>query len=260
MAYPRGRRTPLKRRATYGRGTKRYAQARYRRAYFNRRRGVNRKEKKGCDVGLPGDLILSTTNTNGNIYLLNGIQEGVGSWNRIGRYIWNKSIEIDLNLFFTSSYAAVEHPQITGSWVRCLLVWDKQPNNGAIPTFETIFGHTDQAGTESASVQDHLRYDNMFRFKVLMDSQINPSLVNTTASSVASSPASAGIASQVHIRYHKYVKLGNKMTNFSGTANPMTNANISTGSLYLILRSPTNVLTDYWTIGTQSTCRLRYVD
>ena len=25
-------------------------------------------------------------------------QEGVGSWNRIGRYIWNKSIELDLNL------------------------------------------------------------------------------------------------------------------------------------------------------------------
>ena len=50
MAYPRGRRTPLKRKATYGRGTKRFARSQYRRAYFNRRRGVGRKEKKGCDI------------------------------------------------------------------------------------------------------------------------------------------------------------------------------------------------------------------
>ena len=104
MAYPRGRRTPLKRRATYGRGTKRYAQARYRRAYFNRRRGVGRKEKKGADVPFTTETVLSSTNTNGGIYLLNGIQEGVGSWNRIGRYMWNKSIELDLTLRYTSSY------------------------------------------------------------------------------------------------------------------------------------------------------------
>ena len=79
MAY---RRT-LKRRAIHGRGTRRYSQTVYRRAYFNRRRGVGRKEKKGCDIEFPTATVVDTTNDNSNTYLLNGIQEGVGSWNRI---------------------------------------------------------------------------------------------------------------------------------------------------------------------------------
>ena len=259
MVYPRGRRTPLKRRGTYGRGTKRYAQARYRRAYFNRRRGVGRKEKKGCDVSFTTAGIISTTNTNTGIYLMNGVQEGVGSWNRIGRYIWNKSIELDLTLRYTSSYGALDTDINSGEWVRAILVWDKQPNSGAIPTFDTIFGQTSQSGTESSSVMDHLRYDNMFRFRVLMDECINPTLTNATVSTPIN-PSSASLVNNTYFRFHKYVKLGNKMTNFSGTANPVTTANISTGALYLVLRTQTSTLTELWAIEDTSTARLRYVD
>ena len=255
MSYRR----PLKRRPTYGRGTRRYNQTVYRRAYFNRRRGVGRKEKKGCDLGFATETILATTSTNGGIWLLNGIQEGVGSWNRIGRYIWNKSVEIDLNLRWDASYAALDTIQVNAQWVRCMLVWDKQPNNGSIPTFDTIFGHTSQTGAETSSVNDHLRYDNMFRFKVLLDTQVNPTMVSTT-SPVPTGPASSSITQQTLVRYHKFLKLGNKMTNFSGTANPMTTANISTGALYLILRAPTNTLNESWNIMDTSTVRLRYVD
>ena len=142
-------RTPLKKRPTYGRGTKRYAQARYRRAYFNSRRGVGRKEKKGCDINFNNYNIDNATATNAGIFLLNGIQEGVGSWNRIGRYIWNKSIELDLNLQWKSSNTASDSVQDTAQWVRCTVVWDKQPNNSAIPTFNTIFGATDQTGSRN---------------------------------------------------------------------------------------------------------------
>ena len=260
MAYPRGRRTPLKRRPTYGRGTKRFARSQYRRAYFNRRRGVSRKEKKGCDVGFNNTTIPSTTNNNLGIWLLNGVQEGVGSWNRIGRYIWNKSIELDLTLDWQTSSTASDSAQMVATWVRCLLVWDKQPSGGAIPNFDTIFGHTDQAGIETSSIQDHLRYDNMFRFKVLLDTEINPTLVNTTANNAAAT-SGASIIADTQIRYHKFLKLGNKMTNFSGTANPMTNANISTGSLYLVIRAPSTVPTsESWTLSNTSTARLRYVD
>lgn len=260
MAYPRGRRTPLKRKATYGRGTKRFARSQYRRAYFNRRRGVGRKEKKGCDIEFPTATVVDTTNDNSNTYLLNGIQEGVGSWNRIGRYIWNKSIELDLTFLWSTSYAALDTTQINGSWLRCLVVWDKQPNNGTMPTFDTIFGSTDQTGTETSGVQDHLKYDNMFRFKILLDSMIDPTLVSSTSSAVATNPASAGLTTQTMIRYRKYLKLKNVMTNFSGTANPVTSANISTGALYLILRAPVNSLNETWQIRSFSTARLRYVD
>ena len=87
--------------------------------YYNKSRGVGRKEKKGCDLGFATETILATTNTNGGMWLLNGIQEGVGSWNRIGRYIWNKSVEIDLNLRWDASYAALDVLQVNAQWVRC---------------------------------------------------------------------------------------------------------------------------------------------
>ena len=48
----------------------------YRRAYFNRRRGVGRKEKKGCDVSFSTTQVPNTTGTNDCIFLMNGIQEG----------------------------------------------------------------------------------------------------------------------------------------------------------------------------------------
>ena len=97
----------------------------------------------------------------------------MGSWNRVGRYIWNKSIELDLNLRMATQVAALDTSVVSAQWVRCAVVWDKAPNNGTIPTFDTIFGQTSQTGVESVSVNDHLRYDNMFRFKVLLDAQIN---------------------------------------------------------------------------------------
>jgi len=205
------------------------------------------------------DQIVKTVSTNDNIYLLNGIQEGVGSWNRIGRYIWNKSIELDIGAAWSSAYSATDTEIIGASWLRCLVVWDKQPNSGTIPTFETIFGQTTQTGAESSSVQDHLRYDNMFRFKVLLDETINPTITNSTTST-QTSPATGGLVQTTYIKFHKYLKLGNKMTNFSGTANPTTTANISTGALYLILRSPAASGTESWYVSANSTARLRYVD
>ena len=122
--------------------------------------------------------------------------------------MWNKSIELDLTLRYTSSYAALDTAITSGEWVRATLVWDKQPNNGAIPTFDTIFGQTSQAGVESASVMDHLRYDNMFRFKILMDECINPSLTNAAVSTPIN-PSTASLVNNTYFRFHKYVKLRN---------------------------------------------------
>lgn len=211
------------------------------------------------DIPFTAQVITTNTANNVNILLLNGIQEGVGSWNRVGRYIWNKSIELDLNLNMATSLAALDTAQTAAQWIRCILVWDKAPNNGTIPTFDTIFGQTSQAGVESVSVNDHLRYDNMFRFKVLLDTQINPT-ITSSVNPTTLGPASASITTNTLVRYHKFLKLGNKMTNFSGTANPVTTANISTGALYLVLRAPVSDIQDNWTLLDSSTARLRYVD
>ena len=145
MAYSR---TTLKRRMTYGRGTRRYRQTVYRRAYFNRRRGRSRERKEGSWRDLHPDTVLSSTNTNGGIYLLNGIQEGVGSWNRSGRYVEQ--------IHWTGPNSPV-HLQLRGAT-------PPSPENGCEcwygiaattvrSTFDTIFGQTSQAGSR-ISVRD----------------------------------------------------------------------------------------------------------
>ena len=67
------------------------------------------------------------------MWLLNGIQEGVGSWNRIGRYIWNKSVELDLNLDGMHHMQPLTPYRVNAQWVRCLVVWDKQPQQWKYP-------------------------------------------------------------------------------------------------------------------------------
>ena len=59
-------------------------------------------------------------------------------------------------------------------------------------------------------------------------------------------PSTASLVNNTYFRFHKYIKLRNMLTNFSGTANPVTTANISTGALYLVLRTQTAT---HWTLG-----------
>ena len=139
-------------------------------------------EKKGVDTAIgPITTVLSTTNTNGDCFVLNLVQQGAGSWNRVGRKIHLKSLKycIEGNLVATPSGGG----QLSGSDLRIVLVWDKQPSGNAIPTFDEIFGRTIQDGTESCQFIDPPRYDNMDRFKVLRDKKfsVTPQAIPATA-------------------------------------------------------------------------------
>jgi len=138
--------------------------------------------------------------------------------------------------------------------VRVTLVYDKQPSGGAIPTFDTIFGRTDQSGTESTAYDDPIKYDNMSRFQVLKD-------IFLTDTPQATPPVT-GTTMQVSSRFHvdEYVNVGRE-TVFSGQSTPMTIADVSTGALYLIFRASLNTTTTSEVqVGAASMARLRYVD
>ena len=134
--------------------------------------------------------------------------------------------------------------------VRMVLVWDKQPNSGTIPTFDTIFGVTDQTGAESTSdILNPPRYDNMDRFRVLKD--YVQDLEESDFMGVGSAP-------ELTIRYNfdEYVKLKNLETNSSATNNPSTIADISTGALSVFFRAQNNGATAI--AGVDGFARLRY--
>lgn len=239
--------------------------ARPRYAGYYKSNGGYKKEVKGVDTTLVGAIttIVDSTNTNDNIWLINYAQQGTGSWNRVGRYIYNKSVKIDLELDLSvQSPGANTTTPVMGSYCRCILVWDNQPNSTSIPTFANIFGYTDQAGNESVTVLSPLRYDNMMRFRVLRDWKVEPtpgSAFNPTA------PGEEAISyvNRWLCRSEQFVKLKYLMTNFSGNTGSVTNADISTGALYLVIRSAVTFSEDegaQWSISPNSVCRLRFTD
>lgn len=210
-------------------------------------------EIKGMDTTINTSDVLATTNTNGGAFVLNLIQQGNGSWNRVGRKVRNKSIRLLIDGFFLQGPTGTT-ADLVGANMRMVLVWDKQPSSGAIPTFDTIFGRTVQDGTESTQYNDPLRYDNTGRFSVIRDciEPMNPETYNT-----------GGTTNLVQYRFHfdKYVDLKGRETVYSGQSSPMTIADISTGALYLYFRASndaTNV--SEFRIASTSMTRLRYTD
>jgi len=208
-------------------------------------------EKKGMDTAITiAGPVIATTNTNGDCIVLNLVQQGAGSWNRIGRKINLQSVRLRgqvrwLNTASSNNWA--------GNTLRMVVVWDKQPSGAAIPAFDTVFGKTAQDGTESTTFLDAVKYDNMDRFSILRDCVMN------FTSQIVTNPIT-GVAVQLQT-FDEFIKLGNREVVFLGQSAPMTIADISTGALYVYFRSAAadNDVNDI-AIDSLSFARVRYVD
>lgn len=204
-------------------------------------------EVKGVDTNLNAAIgaIVNTTNTNAGIAVLNLVQTGNGSWNRVGKKISLRSLKIN-GQFVLNGLAGDCAPD----FARMAVVWDKQPSSATIPVFSDIFGRTAQDGTETTLVEDPPKYDNMGRFKVLLDKKfsLNPGYER----------AANGMTCQYTI--NEYLKLRGLETIFSGQSAPMTIADISTGALYLVIRQGDASANSIVSLSAGFMCRLRYTD
>lgn len=209
-------------------------------------------EKKGMDTVLTLSPVISTTTTNASSFVLNLIQSGAGSWQRIGRKVSLESVRLRgiATMTFTPQTTTGD---LFSNVLRMVVVWDKQPS-GVLPTFDSIFGLTDQTGAEATTFLNPVKYDNMERFSVLKDLVIS-------AESEATGPAGTTTISQVNCPFDEYLSLKGRESVFLGQSSPMTIADISTGGLYVFFRAETNVST-LTTIAIDDTsfARLRYKD
>lgn len=187
-------------------------------------------ELRGMDTSLQQTAapILDTTNTNAQIFPLNLIVPGNGSWNRQGRRVTMKSLRF-FGIVDTTIGKTLSNEVQCGT-VRFIIVYDKQPS-GVLPTFDTIFGVTAADGTESSSFLAPLRYDNTDRFVVLRDWRKSFNAANAWATAAGTDVLSM----QEH--FDEYVKLPNLQTVYSGQSAPQTIADISSGALYFICRA-----------------------
>lgn len=243
------------RRSSYKKSSKGVKKATYKRPKGTRTGGrpvihTYGPELKGVDVDISNADIPSTTNNNDSIAVLNLIQQGTGSWNRVGRKVGLYSVRL------TGQAICLIGPNSgdlqLGTTMRMTLVWDAQPSGGAIPSFSDIFGVTDQSGNEDVALFDPPRYDNMDRFTVLRDKYLdfNPE----------STPLAAANGNRYVTYFDEYVKLGGRETVYSGSSVPMTAADVSSGSLLLIYRASANVTGDAECTVELGNARLRYND
>lgn len=207
-------------------------------------------EVKGVDTLLSG-IVLETTGTNGGIFLVNAVAPGSGSFNRVGRKITLKSLRIKGNIGVAMNNNSGSAATV-GQVVRMVVVFDRQPS-GILPNFNVIFGFTDQAGTEGATVQSPLRYDNMSRFKVLRDCEMvtNPGTAGNAA--VLNGPINV-------IAVDEYIKLPQLETVYSGQSATCTIADVASGGLYVIFRADPLGTYNAATVSTDTYARLRYTD
>jgi len=207
-------------------------------------------ELKGVDTRLQLSPIINTTNTNASSFVLNLISPGTGSFNRIGRIVKLESLR--LRVLATYAYAAAATTGIIlPSTLRCVVVWDKQPS-GAIPTYDSIFGHSLQNGTEATEYLDALKFDNTGRFKIIRDTVLP---TNTRGQNTE-----GGTTDSVNVKFliEDFISLKGKETIFSGQSSPCTIADISSGGLYIFFRVENNSATALTGIESESFARLRY--
>lgn len=232
-----------------------YRQKRRYDALRYRRRPVIVYQQKGEFKGMDTEMtltngVLATTNTNGDAFVVNLIRTGNGSYNRVGRKIKAKTLRIFGHVYCDHALQTTLE-DLSGNVLRMVVVWDKQPS-GVLPTFDEIFGHTTQDGTESTSLLDPRKYDNMDRFRVLKDCRYDS---NPTA--IGGSPGTANITMYYNIDEYMDLRVGE--TVYSGDSTPMTIADISSGGIYVYFRALLNSNnTTRWI--TSLTARLRYQD
>lgn len=196
----------------------------------NRILSVNAEELKAWDI-LPTNTVCSTT---ASFTLLNGVPAGTDIWNRTGRKIMLKSIQVRGTILPTSTSVTCD---------RMMLIYDKQWN-GATPVAADVLTSANSTGV-SATALDFLNLTNRERFIVIRDAH----WPNTSAQSAADP-----LSDQSKTSFDWFVDLRGLPTIFTVTGG-VTAASIQTGALFLFFfsTSVTGAIVNFAT-------RLRYTD
>jgi hypothetical protein len=195
-------------------------------------------ELKSIDVGsatttAPGgtDLYCNTAST--SIIPLNLIAAGSSFFNRIGRRIELRSIDICFQIQNISGVSRL----VPADLLRIMVVYDRQ-TNGALPSISDIIQDTDSNANNLTNSMSGPNLNNRDRFMVLFDKRVQlPVTVLSTGSGVTFPfPNSTGGANTkdfgfgVHRYYRKLPKL---ITQYKADSTTPVIGDIATGGVYI---------------------------
>lgn len=219
---------------------------------------TNSSEVKSVDAQWT-NLYTGTTAAGGAIVTLNAVTAGAGFWNRIGRKIEMKSIEMR-GTISTGNNSLLVSKIFDPQFLRFMIVYDKQPN-GAIPvTSDILLDYSSTGGTTTLS-SSGINLNNRDRFVILRDKKMVTPWLKTD-------PTTAGVIDGEYQTdqcnwcptIHMYVPLKGIITQFKSDTSPPTIGDIATGALYLFLYtsdSPDGQQSCWYFNGTS---RLRFYD
>jgi len=127
-------------------------------------RNLSPFETNFVDVSETPIRFTSTAGGNTNWTLLNGIQQGASSYNRLGTKVGMKRLTIHYDITPSLANTAAVDAQMG----RVMIIYDRQANS-AKPVESDVLKNYSFDGSNTSLVTDHLNLDNRNRFLVLFD-------------------------------------------------------------------------------------------
>nr|WAE43121.1 MAG: capsid protein [Cressdnaviricota sp.] len=186
-------------------------------------------EVKSVDLLAAGYAI----NTTGTVAALNLMAAGSSYFNRIGRKLEMKSLQI--NGFLAPITA---NNQTVSGQGRILIVYDRQPN-GALPVWaDVIKSQTQASATTSSTINDFINLDNRDRFQILRDVKFTtPSVTrNVGTDTFTGYPTNSTTldCKENTGEFDMFIKLKGLVTHYKADSAPGVIGDIATGALLIL--------------------------
>jgi hypothetical protein len=181
----------------------------------------SRPEVKQVDVPIQSQFF-QLASGGGNIILLNGLAVGDDVYNREGRQVQLKGLDIACSIYAGGQTALASFAQDD---LRLMIVLDRQPS-GAAPVLADFIRTIDSAGSAGTTVFAGQNVNNVSRFKVLKDMHMHQPAWNIGNTNFFFDYAPRTVKTRVKIPVDM---------RFTGTGNTITS--ISSNAVWLVLTS-----------------------
>lgn len=193
---------------------------------------------------------------------LNGVVVGAGFYNRVGRQICMKSLELMYEFSPTNSNVAAQPDLRT----RILIYYDRQPNNAA-PTIAQVLTTYNSHGTAFSNVWSFSNPTMKDRFVILRDIRLVLPPIGANGVLVTDSPFQRLVnnehskgADQINAMSGSiFLPLKDLMSTYSASTDPAVIGDCTTGALFVhYVTEDSSAATPAWQVRTSA--RLRYID
>lgn len=209
-------------------------------------------ELKGIDNIYTDNAIEAVNTGNGSARLISGVQVGAEEWNRIGKTIHVKSLQVRAHFAHAYTYENTPDFASFGNKVRIIIVRDMKPSV-SLPDISTIVASLDETGTETCDrmvSMPNMKYTK--RLRILRDEVIE---MPVSARSAPGSPIESIVN---YYTYQTFIDMKGDRMDFDDTNNPIVLSDVVNPAYYIYLRS---LLNETYSIVSATVCsRMRYYD